>query len=99
LLPQQLEKSQLVGTTVVFFAAVNAVKLVPYAWLGLFDTRNLTTSAVLIPLAPVGIWMGVKLMRKLPERVFYRVCYAILLVVGVKLLWDGIAALLGNTGG
>ena len=99
LLPQRLEKSQLVGTTVVFFAAVNAVKLVPYTWLGLFDTRNLTTSAVLIPLAPLGIWMGVKLMRMLPEELFYRVCYGMLLVVGAKLLWDGVAALMGNIAG
>ncbi|MBC8021993.1 MAG: sulfite exporter TauE/SafE family protein [Burkholderiales bacterium] len=96
LLPQRLEKSLLVGTTVVFFAAVNAVKLVPYTWLGLFDARNLWTSVVLIPLAPVGIWMGVKLMRKLPEELFYRVCYALLLAVGAKLLWDGLAALTGN---
>jgi uncharacterized membrane protein YfcA len=93
LLPQRLEKSVLVGTTVVFFAAVNLVKLVPYAWLGLFDTRNLWTSAVLIPLAPVGIFLGVKLMRRLSEALFYRVCYSLLLVVGAKLLWDGLAAL------
>ena len=99
LLPQRLEKSQLVGTTVIFFAAVNAVKLIPYTWLGLFDTQNLTTSAVLIPLAPVGIWMGVKLMRRLPEELFYRICYGILLVVGAKLLWDGVAALTGNIAG
>jgi uncharacterized membrane protein YfcA len=93
LLPQRLEKAQLVGTTVVFFAAVNFVKLVPYWWLGLFDARNLATSAVLIPLAPVGIWLGVTIMRRLPEAIFYRVCYSILLVVGAKLLWDGIAGL------
>ena len=99
LLPQRLEKAQLVGTTVVFFAVVNAVKLVPYTWLGLFDAANLATSAVLIPLAPVGIWLGVKMMRRLPEELFYRICYGLLLVVGAKLLWDGIAALSGNIAG
>jgi len=93
LLPQRLEKSQLVGTTVVFFAAVNLVKVIPYTWLGLFDARNLATSAVLIPLAPVGIWIGIRIMRRLPEALFYRICYAILLVVGAKLLWDGLAGL------
>ena len=93
LLPQRLEKSELVGTTVVFFAAVNLVKVIPYTWLGLFDARNLATSAVLIPLAPVGIWIGVRIMRRLPEALFYRICYALLLVVGAKLLWDGVAGL------
>jgi len=93
LLPLRLDKAVMVGTTVVFFAVINLVKLVPYAWLGLFDGRNLATSLALAPLAPVGIWMGVNLMRRIPETVFYRICYAILAVVGVKLLWDGIARL------
>jgi uncharacterized membrane protein YfcA len=93
LLPQQLEKAVLVGTTVIFFAVINLVKLVPYAWLGLFDARNLVTSLVLSPLAPVGIGLGVFLMRRTSERLFYRIAYALLLVVGFKLAWDGIAAI------
>lgn len=93
LLPQQLEKAVLVGTTVIFFAVINLVKLVPYAWLGLFDARNLATSLVLSPLAPVGIALGVFLMRRTSEALFYRIAYALLLLVGFKLAWDGIAAL------
>jgi uncharacterized membrane protein YfcA len=93
LLPQRLDKAVLVGTTVVFFAVINAVKLVPYAWLELFDARNLTTSLALAPLAPVGIWVGFSLMRRVSEVLFYRICYALLLVVGLRLLWEGFAAL------
>lgn len=93
LLPQRLDKSVMVGTTIIFFAVINLVKIVPYTWLGLFDARNLTTSLVLSPLAPFGIWLGVILMRRLSQDLFYRVCYWILAVVGVKLLWDGIAGL------
>jgi len=63
---------------------------VPYTWLGLFDARNLATSLVLAPLAPVGIGLGVWLMRRLSEEVFYRVCYTLVLAVGIKLLYDGI---------
>ena len=94
LLPQRLDKALLVGTTVVFFAVINAVKLVPYAWLDLFDARNLTTSATLAPLAPVGIWIGYNLMRRVNEDLFYRICYGLLLVVGLRLLWEGMAVLL-----
>ena len=91
LLPRRLDKAVFVGTTVVFFAVINYVKLVPYAWLGLFDATNLTTSAVLAPLAPVGILLGVWLMKRIPQALFYRVCYVMLVVVGVKLVWDGIS--------
>ena len=93
LLPQRLDKAVLVGTTVVFFAVINAVKLAPYAWLELFDARNITTSIGLAPLAPVGIWVGFSLMRRVPEELFYRICYALLLVVGLRLLWEGFAAI------
>jgi len=93
LLPRRLEKAVFVGTTVVFFAVVNAVKLLPYTWLGLFDSANLKTSAVLAPLEPVGILLGVWMMKRIPQDAFYRICYVILLVVGSKLLWDGFAGL------
>lgn len=93
LLPQRLDKRVLVGTTVIFFAVINLVKVAPYAWLGLFDARNLSTSLLLAPLAPLGIWTGVWLMGRLSEATFYRICYGLLLVVGAKLLHDGISAL------
>jgi len=48
---------------------------------------------VLAPLAPVGIWIGVTLMKRLSEALFYRVCYGLLLVVGARLLWEGRVAL------
>lgn len=89
LLPLKLDKAILVGTTVMFFAVINAVKLVPYLWLGLFDSRNLLTSLVLMPLAPLGILMGVWLLRRMSQVVFYRIAYGTLILVGMKLLWDG----------
>jgi uncharacterized membrane protein YfcA len=70
---------------------INAAKLLPYTALGLFDATNLTTSLVLAPLAPVGIVLGIALMKRIPQALFYRVCYAMLSLVGAKLLWDGIA--------
>jgi uncharacterized membrane protein YfcA len=93
LLPQRLDKAVLVGTTVIFFAVINVVKVVPYTWLTLFDARNLMTSLALAPLAPVGIWVGFTVMRRIREAVFYRICYAILFVVGLRLLQEGVAAL------
>jgi hypothetical protein len=94
LLPLKLDKMVLVGTTVVFFAAINAVKLAPYGWLGLLDGRNLTTSVALMPLAPVGILLGVWMIRRLPQALFYRLAYALLMLVGAKLLWDGAAGVM-----
>ena len=90
LLPLRLDKAVLVGTTVIFFAVINAVKLVPYAWLGLIDTRNLLTSALLLPLTPLGVWIGLRFVRRVPQALFYRLFNLGLLLTGCKLLWDGL---------
>lgn len=88
-IPQGLEKRIYAGTSVMFFAVVNAVKLVPYFMLGQFDRANLTTSLILIPLAPVGVLLGVWLLKRISQKAFYRFLYAMVFIVGVKLLWDG----------
>jgi hypothetical protein len=94
LLPQRMDKALLVGTTVVFFALVNFVKLVPYTLLGLFDGSNLATSAGLAPVGLLGIFCGVWLRKVIPEVPFYRLCYAFLFLAGIKLLYDGAAKLI-----
>lgn len=90
LMPLKLRPLVFAGTTAVFFAAVNASKWIPYAWLGLIDLRNLTTSLLLMPLAPIGVWVGVRLARRVEPTLFYRLLSLGMLLTGVKLLWDGL---------
>jgi uncharacterized protein len=89
LLPQQLPKITLVGTTVLFFAIINFIKIIPYAWLGQLNAETLMTSLLLLPLAPIGVKIGVYLLHRVSERWFYWICYGCLLVVGIKLLLEG----------
>ncbi len=93
LLRRKLDRTRFVGTTVVFFAVTNYVKLLPYAWLGQLDISNLSTSLVLAPLAPIGIGLGVWLHRRVSDRVFFHFVYTMLFVVGIKLIYDGITGL------
>ena len=93
MLPQRLDKTLYVGTSVMFFASLNFIKTLPYALLGQLGPGNLETSAVLIPLAPVGMLLGIWLHKIIPEKPFYRVCYVMILIVGTKLLCDAIAGL------
>ncbi|HZP86951.1 MAG TPA: sulfite exporter TauE/SafE family protein [Burkholderiales bacterium] len=91
LLPQKLDKTVFVGTCVVFFTIVNYTKLVPFYLLGQLSASNLGMSLLLSPLAPLGIWLGLRIERWIPERPFYAVSYAILFATGCKLIYDGIA--------
>ncbi len=87
----RLSPVKFTATMAFFFFVVNLCKWIPYAWLGLLDMRNMSTSLVLLPLAPVGVWMGVWLARRISQVLFYRFLYAGMLLTGVKLLWDGLA--------
>ena len=91
LLPQQLDKVTYVATINLFFRVVNAVKLVPYAWLGQFSAENLATSLVLAPLVPLGVWLGLLLQKRVNHLVFYRITQACLLLTGLELIYQGAA--------
>jgi uncharacterized membrane protein YfcA len=68
---------------------VNLCKWIPYAWLGLLDTHNMATSLVLLPIAPLGVWVGVRMARRISQVLFYRFLYLGMLLTGLKLVWDG----------
>lgn len=88
MLPQKLDRKLYAGTAVIFFAAVNALKIVPYFLLGMLATGNLLTSLVLMPLAPVGVALGVWLNKKLSNDIFYWIIYTVIFLVGTKLCLD-----------
>jgi uncharacterized membrane protein YfcA len=48
---------------------------------------------VLFPLAVVSTWAGVLLVRRVSGERFYTLIYALLVFVGLKLTWDGVAGL------
>lgn len=89
LLPQRLPRDVFVGTSVVFFAVVNVIKLIPYHYLGLIRMGNLTTIALLSPLTFVGVRLGIYLNRSFRDAWFTRVVYIILLITGLQLIWGG----------
>jgi uncharacterized membrane protein YfcA len=77
---------------VIFFSIVNFSKLIPYGFLGLLDSSNLMTSALLLPVVPVGYWIGLKLLKGLPQRPFNLAIAVAMLLTGLKLLSDALLA-------
>ncbi|MEN3792716.1 sulfite exporter TauE/SafE family protein [Fulvimarina sp. MAC3] len=92
--PLRLAPTVYAGTAVVFFAVANAVKLIPYYALGQFSHENVLTSLVLLPLAPVATLFGVWLVKRIEPELFYRIVYGLLVPVGLKLVYDGVSAVL-----
>lgn len=92
LIPLRLPPIVFAATMAYLFFVVNLSKWLPYAWLGLLDLRNLATSLVLLPLAPLGVWIGLRIAKRISPLWFYRLVYAGMLLTGIKLVWDGFVA-------
>jgi uncharacterized membrane protein YfcA len=86
LLSQKMPKELFVGTTVIFFAITNFIKLIPYYFLGLLNTGQLTTIFILAPLSLIGVKLGISLNRVVPEVWFNRLIYTLLLLTGIQLI-------------
>lgn len=90
-LPKRLPRDILVGTTAIFFAVVNWVKVPAYWALGQFSRDNLTAAALLLPVAVGSTLAGVWLVRRVPPQRFYSAIYLLMVLVGMKLMWDAVA--------
>lgn len=87
LLPQKLPRDLYVGTTVIFFALVNLLKLIPYSGLGLLHTGQLTSILILTPFAFIGVRLGSYFNRRFSEKWFNRLVYTLLFLTGLRLMF------------
>ena len=89
-MPLGMRKEVYAGTATILFAWVNAVKLIPYWALGQINLSNLKLSAVLAAPAVLAVFAGVWLVRRLPEKLFFKAVTWALLILSIKLIWDAI---------
>ena len=87
-IPMRLTPLVFSATMAVFYFVINLSKWIPYAWLGLLDARNMATSVVLLLPAALGVWLGVRIARRINPGLFYRLIYVGMFLTGSKLLWD-----------
>lgn len=85
-MPKHLPKEIYVGTSVMFFAALNVMKLPSFAALGLFSVDSLAISALFIPIAVASSWAGAWLVRYINAKPFNLIITLILLLISVVLM-------------
>jgi len=83
------------GTMIIAFAYINIIKLVPYFMLGQLSVQNLQAAAVLLLPALVGVFTGIRIVRWMPEKLFFQLIVWALLLVSLRLIWVGVAGLMG----
>jgi len=89
-MPRRLPRDIFVGTTAIFFAILNWIKVPAYASLGQFTSENGVATLVLLPFAMLASLAGVFLVRRVSPERFYTIVYWLMIVAGGKLLLDGI---------
>ena len=94
-LPLSLSKSVFVGTSVIAFTYCNAIKLIPYFFLGQINLFSIKITLYLMLPAAIAVLVGVKLVKLIPEALFFKVVTWALLAISVKLIYDGMIMAMG----
>ncbi|MCA0043505.1 sulfite exporter TauE/SafE family protein [Celeribacter litoreus] len=87
-MPKHLRKEIYVGTSVMFFASLNLMKLPSFAALGFYSRDILQLSLFYVPLAVASSWAGSRLVRTVDPRAFNFIITLILFFVSFVLLWQ-----------
>ena len=86
LLLQRMDPTAFIATSALFFCALNWIKAPYYFVGGLFDWDLIFGLAWLIPLVPVGVWVGKRFANRMDQRIFDKAILALLVVASVLLL-------------
>ena len=86
LLPQHLEKKKFAATSCAFFWGLNLVKLLPFLLMGRIQVANLKLGAVLLPVVPLGVALGVWLTHRTQQKHYTLLIYTVLLITSITLI-------------
>jgi uncharacterized protein len=86
MLLQDVSPQVFVGTTTLFFAIVNLLKLPPFVAAHLLDLRDLVSILWALPLIPLGVWVGRWLVNRINRVTFERFMLLVLVIVGLALI-------------
>ncbi len=89
--PRKLPHACYIGTNAVLFAMINWLKVPGYVMLGTLNRETLAAAAMLMPLAIVSTLVTLRLIRRMESARFYTLIYFLMVLLGSKLVWDGLS--------
>ena len=87
LLSRRFGKMDLVGVGARFFLLVNLAKVPLSAGLALINPASLLENARLLPAMWLGVWLGRKLLHRVPQRLFEWLVLVFAILAGLRLIW------------
>lgn len=89
--PRRLPHVTYMGTNSILFALMNLAKVPSYVLLGTLNGHTLGAAVLLMPLAVVSTIITLRILRRLTSHRFYTIIYWLMVLLGAKLVWDGLA--------
>lgn len=86
LLMQDLKPPVFVATSAIFIATLNWIKLPFYISAGLMDFRAYLYLAFCLPMIPLGVWAGKRMVHRIDKGLFEKIVTFLLFISGL-LLW------------
>lgn len=88
--PRRLPHGTYIGTNAVLFAMMNWIKVPGYVMLGTLNRQTLGAAVLLMPLAVVSTLITLRVIKRLDSHRFYTIVYVLMVLLGAKLVWDGL---------
>lgn len=85
LIPQNMDKVTYVATNSLVFCCINWIKLLVFIPKKLITVETLKLDAFFILLIPLGVYLGVWLNKRIPERLFLKLVYTFTFLTGLHL--------------
>ena len=85
---QGMGKTLFVGTVAWAFTLINLTKLPVYVAVDLIDYSVLRFDVLLVPLVPLGSWLGKWMHYRVSESIFNRIIMVLTLLAGLQLLFN-----------
>lgn len=91
-LPLRMPKAVFAGTSTILFTWVNAVKLPAYWSIGILSFDSLPIAVWLFLPATLAVFAGVRMVKILPEKLFFTLVLWALLLLSLRMLWVAVLA-------
>lgn len=86
LLSRDVPKMQIMGVSARFFLVINLLKLPLNAGLNLMTWQTLMWNFAMLPVIALGVWLGRRMLDKVPQKAFEYIVIVFALAAGLKLL-------------
>jgi uncharacterized membrane protein YfcA len=88
LLVMRLPKNEYIGTGAWYFLILNWLKIPLFVWDGRITMASVKVDIIMIPVIAIGAFLGIIILKKLPQKQFNLIIQILALAAAIKLCWS-----------